>query len=60
VRGRSAAIDLVGATAWAATLAAATSALAQAQLLSPPRGLVVGAIVAGLAAVAARAVQGRA
>jgi len=60
VRGRSAAIDLVGAAAWAATLAAATSALAQALLLSPPRGLVAGAIVAGLAAVAARAVQGRA
>ena len=60
VRGRSAAIDLVGAAAWAATLAAATSALAQALLLSPPRGLLAGAIVAGLAAVAARAVQGRA
>ena len=60
VRGRSAAVDLVGAAAWAATLAAATSALAQVLLLSPPRGLVAGAIVAGLAAVAARAVQGRA
>lgn len=58
VRGRSAAIDLVGAAAWAATLAAATSALAQT--LAPPRGLVAGAIVAGLAAVAARAVRGSA
>ena len=60
VRGRSAAVDLVGATAWAATLAAAMSALAQALSLSAPRGLVAGAIVTGLGAVAARAVQGRA
>jgi len=60
VRGRSAAIDLVAATAWAATLAAATSALAQAQALASPRGLVAAAIVAGLGAVAARAVGGRA
>ena len=60
VRGRSATIDLVGAAAWAATLAAATGVLARALELSPPRGLVVAAIVAGLAAVAARAVRGRA
>lgn len=60
VRGRSAAVDLVGATAWAATLAAATGALSQALSPSPPRGLVAAAVVAGLAAVAARALRGRA
>jgi hypothetical protein len=57
VRGRSAALDIVGAAAWAATLAAATQALADALLLAPPRGLVLGALAAGAAAVAARATQ---
>jgi hypothetical protein len=60
VRGRSAALDLIGAAAWAATLAAATQALAEALLLDPPRGLVAGALGAGVIAVAARAVRGRA
>jgi hypothetical protein len=60
VRGRSAALDLVGAAAWAATLAAATQAISEALLLHPPRGLVAGAVCAGVIAVAARAVRGRA
>jgi hypothetical protein len=60
VRGRSAALDLVGAAAWAATLAAATQALSQALVLDPPRALVAGAVAAGVVAVAARALGGRA
>jgi hypothetical protein len=60
VRGRSAAVDIVGAAAWAATLAAATGAIAQGLSLSSPRGLVAGAAVAALFAVAARAVRGQA
>lgn len=60
VRGRSAALDLVGASAWAATLAAATQGLAQALVLDPPRGLVAGALAAAVVAVAARALRGRA
>ena len=59
VRGRSAALDLVGAAAWAATLAAATQALAEGLLLDPPRGLVPGAVLAGVIAVAARAARAR-
>ena len=60
VRGRSAALDLVGAAGWAAALAAATQALSDALLLDPPRGLVAGALCGGVLAVAARAVRGRA
>jgi hypothetical protein len=60
VRGRSAALDIVGAAAWAATLAAATQAISDALLLHPPRGLVVGALGAGVIAIAARALRGRA
>jgi len=62
VRGRSAAVDAVGATAWAAGLAAATQAIAGA-LSWPggaphPRGVVAGAIAAGLVAVVACASRG--
>lgn len=60
VRGRSAAVDVVGAAAWAATVAAGTGAIAQGLAVSSPRGLVAGAVVAALFAVAARAVRGRA
>jgi protein kinase-like protein len=60
VRGRSAALDLVGAAGWAAALAAATQALSEGLVLDPPRGLVAGALVAGLVAVGARALRGRA
>jgi hypothetical protein len=62
VRGRSALRDAFGAGAWAAALALATPALdaglagRAAQL--EPRGLVVGAALAALVAVAARAVRG--
>jgi hypothetical protein len=59
VRGRSAALDVVAAAAWAATLAAATQALAEALLLDPPRGLVPGAVLAGVIAVAAVATRAR-
>jgi eukaryotic-like serine/threonine-protein kinase len=62
VRGRSAVRDVVAVTVWAAALASATPALDAG--LSPhaaradPRGLVLGAIVGALAAVAARALRG--
>ncbi|HUR84881.1 MAG TPA: serine/threonine-protein kinase [Solirubrobacteraceae bacterium] len=59
VRGRSAALDLVGAAAWAATLAAATGAVAEALLLDPPYGLVAGAVAAGAVAILARATRAR-
>ena len=60
VRGRSAALDIVAVTGWAAALAAATQALAGALVLDPPRGLVPGALAGGVIAVAARAKRGRA
>jgi len=60
VRGRSAALDLVGVAAWASALAAATQALSEALVLDPPRGLVAGTLAGGLIAVGARAVRGRA
>ncbi len=60
VRGRSAALDLVGVAGWAAALAAATQALSDALVLGPPRGLVAGALAGAVIAVGARAVRGRA
>jgi hypothetical protein len=60
VRGRSPAWDVVAATGWAATLAASTQALSGALQLGSPRGLVLGALAAGVVAVAARAARGRA
>ena len=56
VRGRSAAVDLLLAAAWAAALGWGTQAIA-ASLGWPgqPRGLVAGAVAAGVAAVGARA-----
>ncbi len=60
VRGRSAAVDLVATAAWAAALATSTRALSEALMLEPPRGAVVGAVVAGAVAVGARAARGRA
>ncbi|HEU4975120.1 MAG TPA: serine/threonine-protein kinase [Baekduia sp.] len=50
VRGRSLTVDVVGATAWAAGLAAGT----QAALGANPRGLVAASVLAGAAAVAVR------
>ena len=54
VRGRVFALDLVGATIWAAALGSATQAVAPEM-----RGLVAGAVVAGGLAVAARATRPR-
>ena len=63
VRGRSAALDLVAATLWAAGLAAGAGAIGRA--LGPgvvpqpdPRGAALAAAAAVLIAVAARAVRG--
>jgi eukaryotic-like serine/threonine-protein kinase len=59
VRGRRLAVDLVGASAWAAALGSATQAVAQALSWQPTmRGLVAGAVVAGGVAVAAAASRG--
>jgi hypothetical protein len=60
VRGRSAKLDLVAATGWAAWLAASTQALSGGLVLGAPRGLVVGALAGAVVAVAARATRGRA
>jgi hypothetical protein len=67
VRGRAFALDLVGATAWAAGLGSATQAIAAALTWPHPpgatlsmRGLVAGAVAAGGLAVAARASRGEA
>jgi hypothetical protein len=61
VRGRRLAVDIVGASAWAAALGSATQALAQALSWQPTmRGLVAGAVVAGGLAVAAAASRGEA
>jgi eukaryotic-like serine/threonine-protein kinase len=57
VRGRTAAIDMVAAAGWAVALGVATGALATAAGVPDPRGLVAGALVAGAAAVVARAVR---
>jgi eukaryotic-like serine/threonine-protein kinase len=58
VRGRSAALDLVAATMWAAGMAAGAAAIGHAlhgTVLSPdPRGAAFGAAIAVLLAVAAR------
>lgn len=59
VRGRSAALDLVGVAAWAAALAAATQALSEALAFAPPRGLIAGALAGAVIAVGARAARGR-
>jgi hypothetical protein len=63
VRGRSAALDLVAATVWAAALAAGAGAIGHAlgsgAVAQPDgRGAVLGAAAAVLVAVAARAVRG--
>jgi hypothetical protein len=63
VRGRAFALDLVGATAWAAGVASATQAVAEATGgggTAGVRGLVAGAVAAGAVAVGARASRGAA
>jgi serine/threonine protein kinase len=62
VRGRSAALDLVAVAVWSAAIAAGAPALdagltAHASQASP-RGVVLGAILGAVAAVAARALRG--
>jgi hypothetical protein len=51
VRNRSVALDVVGATTWAATTAAATASIAAWAGFPEPRGLVIGALGAGILAV---------
>ncbi len=55
VRGRSLALDVVAAAAWAAGLASASATLAtglgEAVTVTEPKGLVAGAVVAGIVAV---------
>ena len=62
VRGRSAAVDLLGAAGWAAGLATVTQALAAGwanpDTASQPHGVVVGALFAVVLAVGARASRG--
>ncbi len=62
VRGRSATVDIVAATVWSAAivvLAPALDAGLTSQLTHPsPRGAVLGAVLGGLIAVAARALRG--
>lgn len=61
VRGRRAALDVIAATVWSALLAGAAVRLdsGPAALAHPsPRGLVLGAVLGGMAAVGARALRG--
>jgi hypothetical protein len=55
VRGRRLAFDLVGAAVWAALLASATPAAAEALSAQAPRGVVVGAVVGAVLAIGAQA-----
>jgi serine/threonine protein kinase len=62
VRGRNAALDVVAAVAWSAALAVAAplldSGLAGHAAQQAPRGAVLGAVLGGTLAVAARALRG--
>jgi hypothetical protein len=62
VRGRNAALDVIGVTVWSAALVAATPVLdASVQghaVHAGPRGALVGAVLGGALAVAARALRG--
>jgi eukaryotic-like serine/threonine-protein kinase len=62
VRGRSAALDVVAATVWSAAIAAAVPLVAGGSSAyaahASPRGAVVGAVLGGALAVAARALRG--
>jgi hypothetical protein len=55
VRGRRLPVDVVAATVWAAGLAAATQAIAEALAFAEPDGTVVAAVLAGVVAVGAAA-----
>jgi hypothetical protein len=62
VRGRSAALDVVAVTTWSAALAVAVSprygGLSGHAAHASPRGAVLGAVLGGMLAVAARALRG--
>jgi eukaryotic-like serine/threonine-protein kinase len=61
VRGRSAALDVVAATTWCAAITAAAPALDAGLSAHPhpsPRGAILGAVLGGTLAVAARALRG--
>jgi len=58
VRGRWPAVDFVAATTWAAALAATTALAADAIGAPEPRGLLAGAVVAGIAALAVPHLRG--
>jgi len=58
VRGRSLSVDIVGATVWAAGLAGATASIGEAVSGSAPKGLVGGALAAGILAVGWRWTHG--
>jgi hypothetical protein len=62
VRGRSAVLDVVAATTWSAAIAAAApaldSGLSTHAAYPSPRGAILGAILGGALAVAARALRG--
>ena len=58
VRGRWLALDLVAASTWAAALGASTAATAEFIGAPEPRGLVLGAVIAGILAVAVPHLRG--
>jgi len=62
VRGRNATLDVLAAILWSAAVVAATPVLASGLALHSsqpsPRGLILGALLGGLVAVAARALRG--
>jgi hypothetical protein len=62
LRGRSATIDVVAAASWSAALAAAApmldSGLSAHATHPSPHGLILGAVLGGAVAVAARALRG--
>ena len=62
VRGRSAVLDLLAAAGWSAAIALATIRLSERlpgqAAHSSPRGLILGAVLGGMIAVAARALRG--
>ncbi|HWJ50856.1 MAG TPA: hypothetical protein VNR42_07540, partial [Solirubrobacteraceae bacterium] len=62
VRGRTAALDLVAVVMWSAAIAASAPALDAGLSRQPihpsPHGAILGAVVGGLVALAARALRG--
>jgi hypothetical protein len=58
VRGRWLAADLVAASIWAAGLGGGTAAIAESLDAPEPNGLVLGAVVAGVVAVAIAHLRG--